>query len=278
MKLLTFLTVMLVSASSLFAQVDFDFDDFDIVIFSKEKKPFLGINSAYTLNSYKNLSTELSPSLNTEFRIGYNYFGSTKRNLEKHSSKYISFTYSDPEIFKKEEFNIKNKYWRAGINSLSGFSYQKGNTYITPYISSAFTWTYMTANFTNATQPERESLELFHEAVRFGDKTELGLKVTFAQNIEIQAGFERNLIYSRHLFWYWAGSKILEETGKGLVDGFIAHVMNTSPDAVPIVNFLLKGAISYVFSEIKRDQAFWPFDSPAPYYNDSFGLGVNIIF
>ena len=92
------------------------------------------------------------------------------------------------------------------------------------------------------------------------------------------AGYERSIVFQRHLFWKWAGSAIIEAAAQGLLDGFISEVFESTPAAGPIVNFLLKNALAYGIYELRQDKMNWPFSSEAPIAYDQFKFGVTFVF
>ncbi|MBK6682749.1 MAG: hypothetical protein IPG53_23550 [Ignavibacteriales bacterium] len=54
-------------------------------------------------------------------------------------------------------------------------------------------------------------MDQFNESVRFGNRFEGGIKVQSKESLEISAGYQRSIISPKHMFWYWAGSSIIEE-------------------------------------------------------------------
>ncbi|MBK6682757.1 MAG: hypothetical protein IPG53_23600 [Ignavibacteriales bacterium] len=87
-------------------------------------------------------------------------------------------------------------------------------------------------------------MDQFNESVRFGNRFEGGLKFRVKESLEIGAGYQRSIIFPKHMFWYWAGSSIIEEIGQGLIDGFISHVTKASW-RYSCCLFSLKNALSY---------------------------------
>jgi hypothetical protein len=94
----------------------------------------------------------------------------------------------------------------------------------------------------------------------------------------LDAGYERSIVFQRHLFWKWAGSGLIEAAAQGLLDGFIYKIFKSSPAAGPIVNFLLKNALAYGIYELRQEKMNWPFNSEAPIAFDQFKFGVSVVF
>ncbi|HSL88694.1 MAG TPA: hypothetical protein VK870_05295, partial [Ignavibacteriaceae bacterium] len=126
--------------------------------------------------------------------------------------------------------------------------------------------------------PDADIINLYDESFRFGTSGEGGLRIQFIDNIAIEAGYERAIVFQRHLFWKWAGSTVIEGTAQGLLDTFINEVFKSSPAAGPIVNFLLKNALAYGIYELRQEKMNWPFSSEAPLTFDQFKVGVTFVF
>jgi hypothetical protein len=94
----------------------------------------------------------------------------------------------------------------------------------------------------------------------------------------LDAGYERSIVFQRHLFWKWAGSAVMETAAQGLLDGFINKIFCSSPAAGPIVNFVLKNALAYGIYELRKDKMNWPFNSEAPFTYDQFKFGMTFVF
>jgi len=119
--------------------------------------------------------------------------------------------------------------------------------------------------------------DFFSKTLRFGNSFQGGVQFKF-NNIGIDAAYERSVIYSRHLFWKWGGSELIEVTGQWLVDLFVEDILDSSPGAAPVVNFLLKNALSYGIYELRQEKMNWPFETAAPIVFNQFKIGVNFVF
>ena len=121
-------------------------------------------------------------------------------------------------------------------------------------------------------------LDRFEDGVRFGTSSEGGLKIVATSLVTLEVGYERTVVFERHLFWKWAGSGIIEAASQGLLDVFIKEIMKSSPAAGPVVYFVLKSALGYGIYELRQDKMNWPFKSSAPLSFDSFKFGLTFTF
>ena len=70
----------------------------------------------------------------------------------------------------------------------------------------------------------------------------------------------------------------LDDGAQFLLDQFIDEIGESSPYAVPVVNFFLKNGLSYAVYELRKDKMNWPFDSAPPLCIDSFKFGLTFVF
>lgn len=205
----------------------------------------------------------------------------------KHSYNFLYLSNESNKLAGKEAVGteIESEMWRFGAGWSSGYGYKVGeNSSIVPYYSYALNWSNI--DFPNNDEltislvpdPDIEKLNLYDESFRFGTSSEGGVRVKVIENLMFDAGYERSIVFQRHLFWKWAGSALIETAAQGLLDGFINKIFRSSPDAGPIVNFLLKNALAYGIYELRQDKMNWPFPSEAPIAYDQFKFGVTVVF
>jgi len=203
----------------------------------------------------------------------------------KHSYNFLYLSNESNKLAGKEAVGteIESDMWRFGIGWSSGYGYKIGeSSAIIPYYTSTLNWSNIDftypENLTLVPDPDIDKMNLYDESFRFGTSSEGGVRVKIIDNLMLDAGYERSIVFQRHLFWKWAGSALIEVAAQGLLDGFISEVFESSPAAGPVVNFLLKNALSYGLYELRQDQMNWPFPSEAPIAYDQFKFGVTVVF
>jgi hypothetical protein len=122
------------------------------------------------------------------------------------------------------------------------------------------------------------TLKLFNDSFRFGTMTEGGIRIRFIPLISVNAGYERAIVFPRHLFWKHVGSMAIEWAGIGAIDFFVREVMDESPAAGPIISFILKNGLSYGMYQLRREKMNWPFDSAEPLTLDTWRFGLTFTF
>lgn len=258
-------------------------------------RPTIELNYGIPKLDIKSLNTEFGKTGLAEVKVGY----STLREYAEYISKY-RFRYLFLDNFSKEfgekENNINKlgtEIWRFGIGWQEGYGYQIGKSAIIPYTSNTAVWTRLkpvdyylidpassTKNLekTGLHQMDAKTLDLFNDAFRFGTSTEGGIKIQPVPLLTLNAGFERTVVFPRHLFWKHLGSMCIEWVGLGMADFFTREIMDESPGAGPIMNFILKNAVSFGMYQLRREKMNWPFNSAEPLTIDTFKFGVTFTF
>lgn len=261
---------------------DWEFDDFDEWINFGQKMPSISLGYGLTNIKDKKISESFSDANLIDLKLGY-----TKRKTSKYAESILKYDYSALALdyFSNElaggsnnANELSSKTWRIGFSNAKGYGYKIGNAAIIPYFSTSFDWSWI--DFTNPalTLNDQNVLDRIEDGVRFGTSNEAGIKIVAASLISFETGYERSIVFERHLFWKWAGSGIIEAASQGLLDVFIKEIMKSSPEAGPIVYFVLKSALGYGIYELRQEKMNWPFKSDAPLSFDSFKFGVTFTF
>lgn len=202
-----------------------------------------------------------------------------------HSYKFLYLANESNKLSGKEAISteIESDMWRFGFGRLQGYGYKIGeSSAIIPYYSYSMNWSRIDFQYSGVQTPvvvsDLEKLNLYDESFRFGTSNEGGVRIKVIDNLILDAGYERSIVFQRHLFWKWAGSAIIESAAQGLLDGFIHEIFESSPSAGPVVNFLLKNALAYGLYELRQEKMNWPFSSEAPIAYDQFKFGVTVVF
>lgn len=172
--------------------------------------------------------------------------------------------------------------WRISLfGDNQGYAYKLGeDSYLALTNGSELNWNFLRlANVISSNDSAaKTAMANFGQEVRFGESFEAGIKMKFLGGFGLEANYERSVIYQRHLFFKWAGSSIIESLAQGVVDRFVRKIMTYSPSATPIINFLLKNALSYGVYELRKEKMNWPFDSTQPLVIDNFKFGITYDF
>lgn len=253
----------------------------------KDSKPAISLQYGLTEIDQRDLQTKfVDPNL-VEVKLGYikerKAWGT--EYIIKHNYKYLYLSNESNELSGKDPIGteIESDMWRFGFGRSNGYGYRLGESAaIIPYYTHSLNWSRIDFKYPNiltfAPDPDVDVLNLYDESFRFGTSSEGGARVKVINNLMLDAGYERSIVFQRHLFWKWAGSAVIEAAAQGLIDGFISKVFESSPAAGPVVNFLLKNALAYGLYELRQGKMNWPFNSEAPISYDQFKFGVTFVF
>lgn len=300
-NLLILLTLMFCSFSS-FAQQDTtktdddwdwhwdewdDWDDWTVDFGFNKSHPAISFHYGFAEMSRTDIQSQfVDPNL-WELKLGYikNRNAWNTENIIKHTYNYLYLSNESNKLAGKEPVGteIESDMWRFGAAWSSGYGYKLGeNSSIIPYYTYSINWSNIDFTYpdvlTFAPDPDVEILNLYDESFRFGTSSEGGVRFQIIDNLMLDAGYERSIVFQRHLFWKWAGSALIEAGAQGLLDGFISKIFRSSPAAGPIVNFVLKNALAYGIYELRQDEMNWPFPSEPPIAYDQFKVGVTFVF
>lgn len=119
----------------------------------------------------------------------------------------------------------------------------------------------------------------FGRAMRFGERSSAGIQFRVNKMFSIDGGADWTLIYPRHLFWQWAGSHVVEGIVDGVAAAFVRRVGRSSPEAVPVLHFLLRNGLAAGVKALRRGQMNWPFGAnTAPLSVVSYRIGITAAF
>jgi hypothetical protein len=271
------------------AKDKWDFNMWDKDYFYKSR-PTIDITYGASNISLKNSGFTFSDAGLFEAKLGYTYLSKSvySKNISRFKSNYLfgSMIKSDlaPE---KNSGNIKT--FRFGFGNSNGYGYMLGKkSSLVLYNLNSFTWTRFDDGLfwielfgigENAAHVEyMQKIGAFDESIRFGTSTEAGIIIPIAGFVNLQAQYERTVVFPRHLFWKHLGSAIIEGIGQTAIDGFVQAIMKSSPMAGPIINFVLKNAFAYGIYELRREKMNWPFNSAEPLMFESFKAGFTFTF
>jgi hypothetical protein len=263
--------------------VDNNWDNYGANIWDIKIKgsPTIELNYGFTRMGLKSISDKFASPGMLELKLGSatdkSYNGSD--DITKYTLNFFHLGNFSTDISgNRKSADLIANSWRLGVGWASGYGYNLGNGFeITPYNQNSFDWTIVNMVSTPDNPPDIIITDFFSKTLRFGNSFQGGVQFKF-NNIGIDAAYERSVIYSRHLFWKWGGSELIEVTGQWLVDLFVEDILDSSPGAAPVVNFLLKNALSYGIYELRQEKMNWPFETAAPIVFNQFKIGVNFVF
>jgi hypothetical protein len=252
--------------------------------FSFSRQPTASLFYGFSSASHDGLHQSLASSGALEIRVGgtRTRWGNEEAEILKNSYEFATLSTMSPRLGSApgpEEISMD--LWKFGFAFERGLGYgsdtREGLAVILTN-SGGLNWTDVQIRGGVTDSADQNLLSRYEGSLRFGNSTEAGIKVRLSRMLILEGAFERSLIFPRHLFTKWAGSALIELAAQGLLDGFVGKVLHSTPEAAPVVAFLLKNGLSYGFYELRKTKMNWPFPSEAPYVTDTFKLGVTFVF
>lgn len=270
-----------------------DWSDWQMDFGFKNSQPAISLQYGLAKVDRKDIQNKFVDPALFEIKLGYIKDRSAWETdyIIKHSYRYFYLSNESNKLAGKENtgIDIESDMWRFGFGRSSGYGYRIGESAaIIPYTSSTINWskfnfkypTIMTMDPPEPFAPDTapDIINLYEGSFRFGTSSEGGIRIKLMNSIMLDAGYERSIVFQRHLFWKWAGSAIIEAAAEGLLDTFINEIFESSPAAGPVVNFVLKNALAYGIYELRKDKMNWPFNSEPPITYDQFKFGMTFVF
>lgn len=248
--------------------------------FSFKGTPAISVNYGFPKMTMKGLSSTFAKPGNIEIRLGY----ASERTLRNHeglldySNHFFHVGNINSDLGNASAKELSSNNWRFGFGSLSGYGYKFGSSGLLLNHGFSIDWTKVDVKGIPATAADVQKLEMYNKDFRFGTSWTGNMEIKIIPQLAVDASYERSAVFERHLFWKWAGSVVVETAGQVLIDQFVGEIVNSSPYAAPVVNFILKNAFSYGFYELRKDKMNWPFETDAPLMIDQFKVGMTFVF
>ncbi len=277
--------ISLFSTATIFGQSSsYSDDDWETYVdweWEWDQHPFMEISYGFGDVKHKKFSSEFSKIGLVELKLGFlNQDQQYEDYIVKFRGSYFFVSNLSTDLKSgKSTAAIPTDMWRFGFGRAGGYGYKFSDVAILPYWQGAFVWSRLNPEdpFTLPAE-DVKILDRYRDNFRFGTSNEAGIRLEFANFISINGGFETSVVFPRHVFWKHAGSFAIETIGHGMIDYFVNEIIDSTPEAAPIVNFLLHNGLSYAFYSLKRDNMNWPFQTETPLTYETVKLGMTFTF
>lgn len=249
--------------------------------FQKKGKPAVSFEYGLSKINLKGINSSFAKPNLLELKIGHVRETPIDESDEilKYRFTNVFLSYISTELSNKTNSDgITSNLWRFGTSWSKGYGYKLGNSSIVLFNSGSFVWSRLDLKDLPPNPEDKDKLDRFNKSFRFGTSTEDGIKIKPIPLISVEAGYERAVIFERHLFWKWVGSEVIYFAAQGALDAFINEIKDSSPFAVPVVSFILKGALSYGMYQLRQGKMNWPFNTAPPLAYDQFKFGITFVF
>lgn len=252
--------------------------------------PLIEVNWGPGNPMHDKLTSKFSPIGLAELKLGFASFDNFEdEEIIEFEEKFsfVSWVATRLQSEKRKLDELPTELFRFGFGRRSGYGYEFGNVKILPFTQMSAVWSklemkdypvsiFPAVSLQSAIE-DTEILKRFDGNFRFGTTIEGGISLS-AGLVSLNAGYESTVIFPRYVFWKHIGSYAIEAAGLNALDHFVDEVLDASPAAAPIVNFLLKNGYNYLFYTLKKEKMNWPFNSETPLTYETFKFGVTFTF
>jgi hypothetical protein len=197
--------------------------------------------------------------------------------LEKATSVFVTWDKAPDPTDEKWTFDM----WHFGIESNQSYGYSFGSSGAGISFGAANSRLHWTSFADPTGQPaagDPQPINDFYGNLRFGESNSAPIDIEFTKGFALRVSPEWQQIYPRHVFWYWAGSQVIESAASGALSSFVKFIGRRSPSALPIVHFILQNGLAYGFKALRANEMYWPITSEAPMNIYTLNLGVSFKF
>lgn len=282
-RALVLMAALPLTAAPLAAQEEEEHDDWwKSVKISYHRSPTLTVTYGLTSVTQEEFSPAIAKSANLQLKIGGSIIRSEDADagIVKYKFEYFDLATIAPRLRGESPgADAVVESWRVGGSFESGLGYGTPESMsLVFYDSWGFNWSKVVVPDQALSADQLAMLKNYEGSLRFGTLGEGGLKFRFTRILSLDAGYERSMIFPRTLFWGWVGSETIERIVQYGADRFVDRVLDSSPGAAPIVSFVLKNGISWGFYELRKKQMNWPFTSAPGMLNDTWKVGLSMMF
>jgi len=272
-SVLASLAVMLFSSTAAFATEvhwvgwgDHDFVEDNFEFFGD--RPFMAADFGMSQLDRDGLESKFGDLGRIRARFGFVDIRSYKedKGLLKLTGNYIALNHFSTDIAYEDPVDdeVTSELWRFDLGDIEAYGYEFGGASIMPYFAATASWHSLDLLEGNQPfDPESDSTHInrYIDKLRYGQSVEGGLRIAPVQMFALEVGYERSQVYPSVKVWKLIMSDLIEVIAHGMAEEFVERIGETSPRAVPIVNFLLRSGISYGMYELRTDKMNWPLSS-----------------
>ena len=191
-------------------------------------------------------------------------------------SSYMSNTLS------KNNLEIAFNLWRFGLGLRKGYGYNLTNSIsVFPYFQMGLIWSrgeYSEPDIVSY-NGKTSYFKRFNRDLKFGTLNNFGITLGLTKFLSLTGSFETSIIFPRYLVVKQFGSFFIELLSQTGIDYLTKGVIiKAVPNSTPIIYFILKNSLSYIFYTFKKKNMNWPFNTEAPLTLETFKLNATFTF
>ena len=262
--------------------------DLKLPFMKKEQKPQLSFFTGFANFSRNDLEGAMSPIQMYGASVGTNSIIRPTKERNIIEQEYSGFTflvggatevvhYANSMLGSKNAINTT----QFGFEQTSGYGYDLGSDIdLMLLVSDYATWTSIRPQtFSDQfTQDNWQRIDDFSGSLRYGSTMAPTVEVKAGDHFSVKASYSWTQVLPRHMFWYWAGSEMIEGIAARIAETVINGFGDKEISSKLIMHFVLQNAVAYGFKELRRKNMNWPFDTVAPMNITSWNIGLSYTF
>lgn len=283
--LLLFLVIALLLPQAAAAQLgrwSEDSEDLERQLKAGRFHPFLEFDYGSAKPKFEGLDGSFATQGIADLKLGYAALDSIGENLVSLDDRYAFVGFMGEDLRasgEPDEGDAGSELTRFGFGNRLGYGFGGVGSGIRMYNQNSLNWTQVRPVGYDTMDPETQAVfDRYETTYRFGQLMAAGVKVSFSRSLAVSVGAEGAVILPRTVFWPWLGSTVLYSGVQGGLQYFSEEIMSGSPVVGPILHFLLKSGVSYLYYAGLQDDMNWPFGGETPLTVEAAKLGLTYTF
>lgn len=220
---------------------------------------------------------------NLNARLGYSKLGALihESGVSEFGMNYIGLKNIRDELIESGNTfgDVRVSNWSVGLGSQSGYAWRIGkSSFIAMYSGNEMNWGKNNFEDEFIDSASAANSKVFSDDIHYGECVTAGMKVRVGKYIGLTGEYEIQHTYPRFMTWKWLGSKAVQGIAGALVSEFTDEIKHRVPEIVPVIDFVLKSAVSYGYYELSKESTHWPFNSAPPLRREAFRVGMSFTF
>ena len=230
---------------------------------------------------------EFSSNFMNTYQVQFNYgfhredHRLTHGGLFKHQGEF-AFVANNSTNFKT--FNISpngviTDSWIWGVGLNDGYGYLVGE-FSKIYLNHAImlNWIHLDFDIANYNDFEQRIVNIYDENYKFGGSYVGGFGLSLSDNLTMDFSYQTSLFYQEFDFMKYAVVWFYDIVLQRLPDLLDKELFEIFGINYGWMHSLYKNLVSLFFWNLRKEQAYFPFESPAAMYYDTYKVGFKYIF
>lgn len=202
--------------------------------------------------------------------------------IERSSAKYYASEFvgienisSDLKPRSVHNIGIPIDLWRISVGYRNGNVIDLGKLQSILYHSSSLNWNRI--DFPEYLMEQQSALHPFDDQFTFGTAFDFGISTKIKAPWFLNVHYQTSLMFPNLELDKYAGSAVGELLIQRGLDYLNYKYGYIDPTLFPLINWLAKGAVSYLLYSARESNSFYPFESSKALRLHSFKIGINLL-